>query len=151
MKPLAFVLALLVAASAYGAEPDATAKQEISHLIDHLASSGCRFNRNGTWYEASRAVSHLKRKYQYLLDKGLVSDTDAFIRLAATESSTSGKPYLVKCGNEPEKPSAAWFRAALAEFRATVRGMISNEKSPHAGRNNFASLHLRPKALKLAL
>jgi hypothetical protein len=121
MKWPALLLTLIVAASAHSAEPDAVARKEIAHLIEHLASSGCQFNRNGTWYEASRAVSHLKRKYEYLLDKGLVTDTDAFIRLAATESSASGKPYLVKCGSEPEKPSAAWFRAALAEFRATAR------------------------------
>jgi hypothetical protein len=118
VKLLVLTFALLVAASAQGAEPDATARKEIASLIEHLGSSGCQFNRNGTWYDASRAVSHLQRKYKYLLDKGLVTDTDAFIRLAASESSTSGKPYLVKCGNQPETPSAAWFRAALAEFRA---------------------------------
>lgn len=118
MKRLILTLALAVAASAHGAEPDATAKKEIAHLIEHLASSGCKFNRNGTWHDASRAVSHLKRKYEYLLDKGLVTDTDAFIQHAASQSSASGKPYLVKCGSQPETPSAAWFRAALAEFRA---------------------------------
>jgi hypothetical protein len=121
MMRLALLLTLMIAASAHAAEPDAIAKKEISHLIDRLAASGCRFNRNGTWHDAPRAVSHLKRKYEYLLDKGLVTDTDAFIRLAATESSTSGKPYLVKCGNEPETPSAEWFRAALADFRAAAR------------------------------
>ena len=117
MKRLPSLLALMLAATAHSAEPDATAKKEISHLIDHLGSSGCQFNRNGTWYAAPRAVSHIKRKYQYLLDKGLVTDTDAFIRLAATQSSSSGKPYLVKCGNQSEMPSAQWFRTALAEFR----------------------------------
>jgi hypothetical protein len=114
---LALLLALMIAAGAHAAEPDATAKKEISHLIDRLAASGCRFNRNGTWYEASRAVSHLKRKYEYLLDKGLVTDADAFIQHAASQSSASGKAYLVKCGDQPETPSAAWFRTALAEFR----------------------------------
>jgi hypothetical protein len=121
MKRLMPLLALIVAASAFGAEPDPIAKKEITHLIDHLASSGCQFNRNGTWYDASRAVSHLKRKYEYLLDKGKITDADAFIRLAATESSASGKPYLVKCGSQPDMPSAAWFRAALTELRAKDR------------------------------
>ena len=118
MRQLALFLVLIVAASAQAAAPDATAKKEISYLIDHLASSGCKFNRNGTWYDAPRAVSHLKRKYEYLFDKGLVTDADAFIQHAASQSSASGKPYLVKCGNQPESPSAAWFRAALAEFKA---------------------------------
>jgi len=122
MKPFALLLALIVVASAWAASPDAVATKEISYLIEHLASSGCQFNRNGTWHEAPRAVSHIKRKYEYLLDKGLVADTDAFIRLAATESSSSGKPYLVKCHNQPETPSADWFRAALAQFRASATG-----------------------------
>jgi hypothetical protein len=121
MKPLLPLLALLIAGLAHGAEPDAVARKEIAHLIERLASSGCRFNRNGTWHDAPRAVSHIQRKYEYLLDKGLVKDTDAFIRLAATESSASGKPYLVKCGIQPEMPSAAWFHAALVQFRAAVQ------------------------------
>jgi hypothetical protein len=119
VRQLALFLVLTVVASAQAAAPDAAAKKEISYLIDHLASSGCKFNRNGSWYDAPRAVSHLKRKYEYLLDKGLVTDADAFIQHAASQSSASGKPYLVKCGNQPETPSAAWFRAALAEFRAS--------------------------------
>lgn len=90
MKRLILTFALAVAASAHGAEPDATAKKEIAHLIEHLASSGCKFNRNGTWHDASRAVSHLERKYEYLLDKGLVTDTDAFIQHAASQSSAKG-------------------------------------------------------------
>lgn len=111
-------LVLIVAASARAAAPDAAAKKEISYLIERLASSGCKFNRNGTWHDAPRAVSHLKRKYEYLLDKGLVADAYAFIQHAASHSSASGKPYLVKCGNQPETPSATWFREALAEFKA---------------------------------
>jgi hypothetical protein len=118
MKSLVPTLALLVAVSAQSAEPDATARKEIAHLIEHLATSGCQFHRNGTWYDAPRAVSHLERKYEYSLDKGLITDADAFIQHAASQSSASGKPYLVKCGNQPETPSAAWFRAVLSEFRA---------------------------------
>jgi hypothetical protein len=120
-RRLLLSLTLTIAIVAQGAEPDATTSKEIAHLIDHLASSGCQFNRNGSWYDASRAVSHLKRKYEYLMKKDLISDTDAFIKLAATESSTSGKPYLVKCGSQSETPSATWFREALARFRARAR------------------------------
>jgi len=120
IKWLLLALSFALPIAVQGAEPDATTRKEIAYLMDHLASSGCQFNRNGSWHGASRAVSHLKRKYEYLLDKGLVADTDAFIRLAATESSSSGKPYLVKCGSQPETPSAEWFRAALAQFRQGI-------------------------------
>lgn len=116
MKWLVLSLTLAASGSAF-AEPDATAKQEIASLINHLAASGCRFNRNGSWYDASSAVGHINRKYSYLLKKDLVPNTEAFIERAASESSTSGKPYLVKCGDTPEVQSAVWFRDALAKLR----------------------------------
>ena len=120
MKRIILLVVLATSSLALGNEPDEKTKQEIAHLISHLASSGCQFNRNGSWYEASRAVGHINRKYEYLLKKGLVPNTEAFIERAASESSASGKPYLVKCGNQPEVESAAWFREALAKFRAEV-------------------------------
>ena len=121
MKRIILLVVLATSSLALGNEPDEKTKQEISHLISHLASSGCQFNRNGSWYEASRAVSHINRKYEYLLEKDLVPNTEAFIERAASESSWSGKPYLVKCGNQPEVESAAWLREALAKFRAEPR------------------------------
>jgi Family of unknown function (DUF5329) len=63
-------------------------------------------------------VSHLNRKYEYLLERDLVADAEAFIKLAASESSASGKPYLVRCKGEAEMQSAVWLREALTKFRA---------------------------------
>jgi hypothetical protein len=113
---------LVLSLDAVGAEPDAVATREIAQLIDHLRSSGCQFNRNGSWYDAARAVDHLKRKYEYLLKRGLVPNAEAFIDRAASESSASGKPYIVKCANAPEVTSGAWFREALAKFRDEASG-----------------------------
>jgi hypothetical protein len=111
------VLALTIPLSALSAEPDPVAKKEIEYLIAHLASSGCEFGRNGSWYSAARAVSHLQRKYEYLLDRDLVPNAEAFIEHGASESSSSGKPYLVKCPGQPEVQSSDWFRSALATLR----------------------------------
>jgi hypothetical protein len=122
MKRIIFSVLIAVLSCSVSAEPDATARQEISQLIGHLAASGCRFNRNGSWYDASQAVSHLNRKYEYLLKRDLVPNAEAFIDRAASESSASGKPYLVKCGDAPEMTSAAWFREALEKLRAESRG-----------------------------
>ncbi len=104
------------------AELAPAAKQEIAHLMAYLEHSGCRFNRNGSWYDAKDAVDHLNRKYEYLLDKGLVSSTETFISRAATESSMSSKPYLVRCNGEGPVASAAWFKAELANYRAHPQG-----------------------------
>lgn len=94
-----------------------TTQQEIAHLINYLETSGCRFNRNGTWYSAADAVDHINKKYQYLLDKKLVSSAETFIEKAASESSMSGKAYLVQCGDAHPEPSAIWFSTELKKYR----------------------------------
>jgi hypothetical protein len=101
------------------AEPRIAEKQ-IQHLMTHLGSSGCQFNRNGTWYSSKEAVSHLSRKYDYLRKKQLAPTAEAFIERAATSSSVSGKPYLVKCGDGASVASAAWLRAELEKLKATT-------------------------------
>ena len=117
----ALALALLLSCAASADAQDSAAQREISHLLDYLAASGCQFNRNGTWYDSAQAVSHLKRKYDYLLNRGLVADADAFIDRAAAQSSSSGKPYLVQCDQAPAVKSAEWLREELARYRASER------------------------------
>ena len=115
MKILLTVLALFVSFSA-SAEVSANTKQEITYLFTHLKSSGCEFNRNGSWYKADAAAAHLNQKYEYLLGKGYISTTEDFIARAATESSMSHKAYRVKCGSTETK-SATWFKEALSKYR----------------------------------
>lgn len=117
MKQIILCIVALLASPAMAAEPNATAKIEIERLIAHLAASGCQFNRNDTWYSAQRAVSHLNRKYEYLLKRNLVPTAEAFIERAASVSSASGKPYLVRCNGQPDVQSAVWFGAELARLR----------------------------------
>jgi Family of unknown function (DUF5329) len=106
--------------AAQAAEPAAT-KQEIAHLFTTLEASGCQFNRNGSWYGAKEAAGHLTSKYKYLQDKDLVPSAEKFIERAATESSLSGKAYQIKCADNVAQPSAPWFQAALAKYRAGVK------------------------------
>lgn len=117
---LAALLPLLTLPSAR-AEPPASARQEIAHLVDYLKSSGCRFNRNGSWHDAAKAAEHLNRKYDYLVKRDLVASGEDFIARAASESSLTGKPYQVRCGEAPPLASAAWLKAELARYRATSR------------------------------
>jgi hypothetical protein len=117
-RALNALAASLLSFAALAGEPDAGAKLEISHLMEFLGASGCQFNRNGTWYDAGQAVGHLTQKYEYLVKRGLVTDADGFITRAASESSASHKPYLVKCGDAAPVPSGTWFRTELARFRA---------------------------------
>lgn len=100
-----------------GAEPPAQAQREIRSLMDALPASGCRFQRNGKWYDGAAARDHLQRKYDYLLRRGLVDSPEQFIERAASRSSVSGKAYRVACPGQPERTAAEWFGERLQGLR----------------------------------
>ena len=104
--------------AARSAELPQSAVWEIDHLLGALGSSNCRFYRNGTWYTASDAQAHLTKKYEYLRKKKLLGSAEDFITGAGTESSRSGQPYQVQCGQEDAVPSAVWLQAALRRLRS---------------------------------
>lgn len=95
----------------------ADADAQIRALIAALGQSGCRFQRNGSWYDAAQAQAHLQRKYDYARRKNLAGDAQAFIDQAASRSSFSGRPYRVACPGQPEVDARDWFRARLASLR----------------------------------
>lgn len=95
-------------------------RPEIDALLGRLQSSGCSFNRNGSWYEASDARAHLVKKLEYLEDRNLVQTTEQFIERAASGSSLSGKPYLVRCGSAAPLESRTWLTQQLKALRANA-------------------------------
>ncbi|WP_133479195.1 DUF5329 domain-containing protein [Cognatilysobacter segetis] len=109
---------LLAASFAATAAPPPATQREIAGLFAALEHSGCRFARNGTWYDAHKAREHLQRKYDWLLRRDAIARSEDFIELAATKSSMSGRPYLVQCPGAAAVQSGPWFRAALARVRA---------------------------------
>jgi hypothetical protein len=113
MKIKALLLMTLLPFSAIGQSSSA----EIGQLFKALEASGCAFNRNGTWYSAAEASAHLHRKYDYLSKKGLAKSAESFIDQAASKSSMSGKPYLVRCGTAAPVQSKSWFLGKLVELR----------------------------------
>jgi hypothetical protein len=102
------------------------ARAEIDALMSKLEASACEFNRNGTWYTAAEAKSHLLRKLKYLEDRGALQSAEEFIELAASNSSLSGRPYLVKCGDDPPLGSGKWLRSQLQIVRSEGRAPPSN-------------------------
>lgn len=120
MKRYRSAIAVFAAAfcTAAAAVPTAApVRAEINTLLSKLQSSGCQFNRNGSWYSGAEAKSHLLRKLEYFEDKGNVKNTEQFIELAASKSSSSGKPYQVKCGSEGAVDSRQWLTRELATQR----------------------------------
>ncbi len=113
----------LFAVSLYGSQAWAAGlppavRTEIDSLLSRLATSGCQFSRNGTWYTAVEAQSHLRRKLEYLADKEALASTEQFIERAASRSSVSGQVYQVRCGGNPPQPSGAWLYAELKLLRS---------------------------------
>jgi hypothetical protein len=116
MLPAPVACVLLASAAAAPLAP--AARAEIDALLSRLASSSCQFNRNGTWHDAVEARTHMLRKLEYLEKKGAVATTEQFIDLAASTSSASGKPYLVRCGQGTPVASRAWLLMQLQTIRA---------------------------------
>jgi len=92
-------------------------QEEVEHLFQYLQKSGCRFNRNGNWYSSEKAVDHLRRKYAYLVKKGIFTTAESFIDKGASASSMSGTPYQVQCDSLPPTPSGPWLTAELKRYR----------------------------------
>ena len=117
---------------ASSAELNAVGKTEIEHLLKRLEVSNCRFQRNGSWYTAAQARTHLAKKYQYLLDKQLLGSAEDFVSGCATKSSMTGKPYWVQCGTQEPVRSADWMAIQLLEVRASAKRKTSSK-----ARNNM--------------
>ncbi len=89
-------------------------KEEISHLLEYISSSGCTFIRNSSGHTAEEAIEHIQKKYDYF--KSRIKTTEDFIKYAATKSTLSGKLYKVRCSGM-EIPCADWLKTELDRFR----------------------------------
>lgn len=113
---LLFSLAVLCTGTSFAQAP-ADAQREVGHLLDYVARPDCQFNRNGKWYTGDAARQHLKQKYEYMVKRKLVPNSEAFIERAATSSSMSGTAYQVRCGNAAATASGPWLTAELRRYR----------------------------------
>jgi hypothetical protein len=119
---LAAALAGLLAAAAASAAPlSPAARAEIDALMSRLDASNCEINRNGTWYPAADARAHLMTKLRYLEDRDAVETAEQFIERAASKSSVSGRPYLIRCGEVPPVESGVWLSVQLQAMRSAAR------------------------------
>lgn len=114
----AALVALAAAIPANAAPTPGAARAEIDALLGALATSGCRFQRNGDWHTAAEARAHLQQKLLAIEALGTLASAEQFIAKAASGSSLSGKPYLVRCGDAVEVTSADWLTARLRALRS---------------------------------
>lgn len=113
----ALLLLALTTTLATAAPLPPPARAEVDALLARLQSSGCEFNRNGSWYAGADAKAHLLKKLDYLEGKDLVKTAEQFIERGASASSMSGKPYLVRCAGKAPVESAKWLTAELQALR----------------------------------
>lgn len=111
------LLPALVCAAASAAPLTPAARAEIDALLSRLETSGCEFYRNGSWHAAVAAAEHLRGKLAYVDERKLVASADEFIAVAASRSSVSGTPYLVRCGSQAPEESGTWLRGQLRSVR----------------------------------
>jgi hypothetical protein len=136
MKITVLILSLFVAGAACAKGLAPATSREINQLFTALENSRCEFNRNGTWYNTQEASAHLHQKFAYLRKRDMIASTEAFIDLAASKSSMTDKPYLVRCGNSQPVSSKSWFLLKLKALRA----------SPAAADNSSRATPLRGAA-----
>ena len=91
-------------------------EQTIAYLIDYVGSSKAMFVRNGAEHTPAEAASHIKAKYEHF--KNQIKTPEDFIRLSASKSLLTGKPYLVRTSDGKETQLDAWLTEALKEHRA---------------------------------
>ncbi len=113
---LRLALFAIVIASVSSATAGESLDQTINYLLNYIAESHATFTRNGSTHTPAEAVEHVKAKYEHF--KNDIKTPEDFIRLAATKSLLSGKPYTVTPGGGKEERLADWLTAALKAHRA---------------------------------
>jgi hypothetical protein len=110
---------LLVWSISFGQGPDQSEDLTgtISYLLSYVEKSDCIFIRNNREHTAQQAAHHMQRKYDHF--KSEIKTPEDFIRLTATKSLISGKPYRVKLKTGKVIASETWLLKALEVYRQT--------------------------------
>lgn len=96
-----------------------SAEQTISYLIDYVGKSNVTFIRNGQSHTPAEAAAHIRAKYDHF--KNDIKTPEDFIRLAASKSLQTGKPYLVRTADGKEMHLDAWLTDALKHHRDQLK------------------------------
>jgi hypothetical protein len=87
----------------------------IAYLLQHVAQSNLIFIRNGAMHPPQEAEKHMRRKYEYFKKK--IRTPEDFIRLCASMSTVTGRPYQVKLPDGRVLRTDQWMLSALSQYR----------------------------------
>ena len=113
-----FVILALAFGFANGSFATESLQQSVDYLLDYIAKSDTTFIRNGQSHTSAEAVAHIKAKYEHFKDE--IKTPEDFIRLAASKSLLTGKPYLVRTRDGKEMHLDAWLMEALRQHRGAT-------------------------------
>jgi hypothetical protein len=119
-KILVTVFVILALFSGTLSARDNIEKKKIEFLISSVENlKGAKFIRNGSEYEGKKAAGHLRMKLQKAGDN--VQTADDFIRLCASKSFITGKPYMIRLSDGKTIKAEEYFRKKLKEYYPTVK------------------------------
>ncbi|MFT7130560.1 MAG: hypothetical protein ACI89U_002684 [Gammaproteobacteria bacterium] len=95
----------------------ADTSSEIDHLLHFVATTYCKYERNGELHSGTEAVKHIEKKYGYYRDD--IETTEDFVKYSATKSKISGNHYQIHCKNQPAVKSSTWLLSELDRHRAS--------------------------------
>ena len=99
-----------------------TEKDKINYLLNKVENlDQAKFWRNGSYYAASKAVSHMKLKWRRQSDD--IKTAEDFIRLAATKSSLSNRYYKIKFKDGTEKRNCDYLREELKKLNQRIKDL----------------------------
>lgn len=114
-------LALCFLPPARAAEMSAAERQKIEALIKHVEGmKDAKFIRNGSEYDTATAVRFLRGKWD--ANAADIKTAKDFIEKAASVSTTTGKPYMVRFKDGKEMKAGDYLKAELKKLEASPSG-----------------------------
>lgn len=111
-KILSIVFLLVGSPGLVAQEAAAGEKAKIEALISQIEGlEGAKFIRNGSEYDSKAAAKFLRGKWQAHAKE--IKTAADFIAVAATRSSTTGKPYMIRLKGSAEVPCGDYLTAQL--------------------------------------
>jgi hypothetical protein len=120
MKKILVAFVILALFSGAVSARDNIEKKKIEFLICSVENlKGAVFIRNGSEHDGKAAAEHLRMKLKNA--GGRVQTADDFIRLCASQSYITGKPYMIRLSDGKTIKSEKYFREKLKEYYSTVK------------------------------
>jgi hypothetical protein len=125
IKPQDIILPIcLLAVSLLPRLTSAAAQQEnlgetINYLMNYVEKSNLIFIRNSKEHTPAEAAAHMRRKYNYFKDE--IKTPEDFVRLCASKSLRTGRPYMLRLPDESLLRCDKWLLSVLSRYRRETK------------------------------